>query len=311
MKYQVIHSVIWDDDKFRRLSLAGKTLWFYMLTNSRCNAMGLYILRKGTISDDTNLKDKELEAAFKELTDSEMILWDQVSGLLMIKNRLKYSPINSPTVVVASRKEMAAFPKSYLITEFLKHIEGTKIISLGHNKTLAQMIRDLIEGNGEMPPGPPGPEEDKAREKKEEEEERKREAAWKEKYEAILQHWNEICGELLPRIQSMTEKRKEHVRARLKEYPLDEWPKIFARVARSRFLTGENDKGWRADFDWVINPNNMIKIVEGKYDDRKNVQPPKRGMDALKEMAQEMFGTEERNGRRGMDSGNDPDNQDL
>jgi hypothetical protein len=58
-------------------------------------------------------------------------------------------------------------------------------------------------------------------------------------------------------------------------------------VISSPFLRGENDKGWRADFDWVLNPNNLAKIVEGKYDDRKNPNRPKTGMDAVKAMAEE------------------------
>jgi hypothetical protein len=40
------------------------------------------------------------------------------------------------------------------------------------------------------------------------------------------------------------------------------------KIGSSNFLLGNNDKGWKVDFDWMIaNDTNMIKIIEGKYDE--------------------------------------------
>ena len=33
-------------------------------------------------------------------------------------------------------------------------------------------------------------------------------------------------------------------------------------------MKGENDRNWRADFDWIMKPTNMCKVLEGKYDDK-------------------------------------------
>jgi hypothetical protein len=40
------------------------------------------------------------------------------------------------------------------------------------------------------------------------------------------------------------------------------------RVAQSSFCTGKNDRGWTADFDWMLQPDVCLKVMEGKYDDR-------------------------------------------
>ena len=38
----------------------------------------------------------------------------------------------------------------------------------------------------------------------------------------------------------------------------------------SEFLTGNNDRKWKADIDWLIsNDTNIIKVLEGKYDDKE------------------------------------------
>ena len=38
--------------------------------------------------------------------------------------------------------------------------------------------------------------------------------------------------------------------------------------ASTPFLTGQNDRHWWADFDWLITNNtNLLKVLEGKYSD--------------------------------------------
>lgn len=75
---------------------------------------------------------------------------------------------------------------------------------------------------------------------------------------------------MLTKIRGMTDMRKKHVKAREIEHKTDDtfWPKYFSRVAKSDFLTGRktNARHWRATFDWLILPTNMVKVLEGNYD---------------------------------------------
>ena len=41
--------------------------------------------------------------------------------------------------------------------------------------------------------------------------------------------------------------------------------KVFDLVLNSPFLLGENNRNWRADFDWIFKPSNFVKILEGNY----------------------------------------------
>ncbi|MBQ8865134.1 MAG: hypothetical protein IJ020_03225 [Bacteroidaceae bacterium] len=41
----------------------------------------------------------------------------------------------------------------------------------------------------------------------------------------------------------------------------------FEKVQESGFLKGDNERGWKATFDWVMKVDNLIKVIEGNYSD--------------------------------------------
>lgn len=91
----------------------------------------------------------------------------------------------------------------------------------------------------------------------------------------IFRLWNNYVKDSpLPIAHRLTSTRIKHLNARIKEYPtIREWREIFSRVLRSSFLTGNNDRGWKATFDWLIsNDDKIVRLLEGRYDfqDSKN-----------------------------------------
>jgi len=86
----------------------------------------------------------------------------------------------------------------------------------------------------------------------------------------IQKLYEEICKSY-PKIRNLSEKRKASIRARYKEYNCDitVFEELFTKAEASPFLKGENDRNWKADFDWMIAESNMAKILEGKYNDKK------------------------------------------
>jgi len=84
----------------------------------------------------------------------------------------------------------------------------------------------------------------------------------------VIKLYNEMLGDVLPPVRFRSEWREKMVRARTKQYlkNLDGWKRYFEIVRRSPFLLGKK-KGvdWRANFDWLIRPNNMTKVLDGVY----------------------------------------------
>lgn len=82
----------------------------------------------------------------------------------------------------------------------------------------------------------------------------------------IVDKYNELCPSL-PKCIKLTDYRKTHIKARLKVYDMDTICTAFQKAEASDFLSGRSGE-WRASFDWLINENNLVKVLEGKYDNR-------------------------------------------
>jgi biotin operon repressor len=84
----------------------------------------------------------------------------------------------------------------------------------------------------------------------------------RQEVEAFVTLYHRLCP-MLPRCLELTAKRRQHIAARLRERPLPEWERVFGLLAASRFHTGENDRGWRADIDWISrSPDSAVKLLE-------------------------------------------------
>jgi len=87
----------------------------------------------------------------------------------------------------------------------------------------------------------------------------------------IADAWNSVFDEL-PNVQKVSDKRKAHINASIKffakEYDLkdpNQWASIFEYASKSDFLMGRSSD-WSMDFDFIINKNNLLKVLEGKYE---------------------------------------------
>lgn len=84
-------------------------------------------------------------------------------------------------------------------------------------------------------------------------------------YEKIRELYHKICVSY-PKIRSLSDNRKTTLRARYKEHgcDLNVFEELFTKAENSDFLKGKTTN-WKADFDWLINQANMIKVLEDKY----------------------------------------------
>ena len=75
-------------------------------------------------------------------------------------------------------------------------------------------------------------------------------------------------GLKLPGVQKITDKRKSNINARIKDYGIDIVKEVLVKADKSDFLTSELKSKWY-NFDWLFNPNNFVKVLEGNYDNRQ------------------------------------------
>ena len=86
-------------------------------------------------------------------------------------------------------------------------------------------------------------------------------------YQEIVDMYNDTCVSL-PRVTSMSAKRKAAIRARLRTHSMADIQEAFKKAEASDFLKGSNKRNWSANFDWIMNDANMAKILDGNYDNK-------------------------------------------
>lgn len=89
-----------------------------------------------------------------------------------------------------------------------------------------------------------------------------------EKRIEVKEIYNTICTNL-PQVQKLTEKRNKTIDNFLKEYTKEQFEQICKIANSSKFLIGENDRHWKADFDFLMKIDKATNILEGKY---KNIK---------------------------------------
>lgn len=91
--------------------------------------------------------------------------------------------------------------------------------------------------------------------------------------EDIVSIYNETCVSL-PSVGYITSGRITAINARWLEYKgdIETFRRLFEIAQASDFLTGRNERGWKASFDWLMNAKNMAKVLEGNYENRQQKQ---------------------------------------
>lgn len=87
----------------------------------------------------------------------------------------------------------------------------------------------------------------------------------RDKYNSLVEIYNFNCPNL-PKVQKITDKRKTAINKFLKEYTKEQFIEICRIANNNDFLMGKNDRGWKADFDFLMRVDKATSILEGKYE---------------------------------------------
>ena len=88
------------------------------------------------------------------------------------------------------------------------------------------------------------------------------------KLQPVIDTWNSLKLNKLISINPGTNRYKL-LQARIKEFGIDNVIQAIKNIKDSKFLVGQNNRGWVVTFDWLIKPNNFIKVLEGNYADKE------------------------------------------
>lgn len=84
----------------------------------------------------------------------------------------------------------------------------------------------------------------------------------------IVNYYHEKCTNL-PKVKSLTDQRKSQINARLNENGVDKVKEAIDIASKNSFLNGDNQKGWRADLEFITRATKFAKILEGGFSNQK------------------------------------------
>lgn len=78
--------------------------------------------------------------------------------------------------------------------------------------------------------------------------------------------WNTVAKECgFQRANRLTPERKKKLTGLLKDGGLETFEQAMSEMAKSKFLRGENDRGWKAHLDFLFEAGKYDKILDGSY----------------------------------------------
>lgn len=84
----------------------------------------------------------------------------------------------------------------------------------------------------------------------------------------IADLFNSLCPSL-PSVKIITEKTEKEITDLLTRYTIDDFKLLFTKTEASAFLKGKNERKWAASFDWLIKEENIAKVLNGNFDNKK------------------------------------------
>ena len=264
-KYGAVHCCYWDWAKRHKISDEAKMIGAYLLSCDHGNSLGCFKILKEYVSADLGYSINKISIGFKKLEKLEFFIHCETTNFGLLIKYLKYNPCQNPKHAKGMESIIESIPEDFehwLV--LLKSLE----LSRYPIDTLSIPYRYKDQYQNQNQDQDTDQEIEEAEEEKPPEEE-----VVKIKYPDIVNIYNELCP-FGTQCKQITDERREHLNARISEDKkrshLKWWREFFTYIAKSKFLRGEIDpnsgfKQFKLTFDWVINPNNLVKIIEKKY----------------------------------------------
>lgn len=142
MKTRIVHTKIWEDDWFRKISKPAGWLFMYLITNPRINLSGMYQISQAALLFGTRFKDTELEKLKLELVREGKVFFYR--DWVYIKNAQKYGGYSGKLCDQGISKEMQDVPDE-IKKCFLEGKCDTPSIPLARGSKVQEIINNKQE----------------------------------------------------------------------------------------------------------------------------------------------------------------------
>lgn len=246
--YRKINTNFWSDPFICDLHPEKKLFYLYILTNERTKQCGIYDISKRQICFDLGIDINTVTENINFFTSANKIMFSELTNEIAIKNWERFNGSTSPKVVTCVQSELKLV-KNKLLIDYIYSINTVSQETPTETPTETQapiqkeIIQDVPDLKNPIPP------------------------ELKIDYDKLKLFFNDNRGEMA-KVQILSDKRKKAISALIKKFSKEDFMKVIDKSKVSNFLQGRNDRNWTADFDWILNQTNFIKILEGNFDNK-------------------------------------------
>jgi hypothetical protein len=264
--------------QIRELGSDAQVVALYLITSPHATMIGIYYLPISFITHETGITVKATCKSLRALSEIGFCTYDEAMEYVWVHDmafyQIEFQLKPSDNRVININESYQKLPNLHFLPAFYEKykdafcIENTRMLegpleilsSQEHeqekkqeqNKTLSSLREDVVSG-ADHHSAPP--------------------------IKIICPHENIIALyhetlPMCPRVIIWGKTRRGYLKQRWRDNPkhqtLNWWKDYFHHVKQSSFLTGqvpgrEGKPAFLADLEWLVRPNNFIKVIEGKY----------------------------------------------
>ncbi len=295
-EFSKVYASLWGSEKLGKLkapkTLDPRVLYFYLVSNPHSNSSGCYDLKQGYAMTDLKCSEIDFRKGIEDLCKVGLIEMETGYHTILITNWVKHNePTNSKHAIgILAQLQAATSPtlKSRRANEFLEYSEAKGQLE---DKQMGAILSEKFKHFGKGIDIPrPRPDLDRDQDRDQDPEGKTPPAAAVEELpdddlpEFVKAEWNKLAEKFdNTEIRQLNDARRKSIRARSidvrrflrKHHGQDPdfrecWTQIMLVIEKSPHLVGGSGANWHCDFDWILQPKNLLKIMEGKYLEKRS-----------------------------------------
>lgn len=241
--YRTVQMSFWTDTKVvDDFTPEDRYFYLYLFTNPHTNLCGCYEISKSQMSVELGYSKDIIEKLLIRFSDiHNVIKFDKDTKEVLLLNWSKYNWTKSSDFKKALEKEINSVKTPAFKQYLFNVLDGGETVYTpsqeGGGTTVTDTVTDTVSKNNTA--------------------------------EKIMNLYHEHCPSL-PKVMKLTDKRIKLANARLKEYSEEQIIDVFNKAQESDFLRNGSGTWKGADFEWILNVNNFVKIMEGNYKNKTN-----------------------------------------
>lgn len=269
---RIVDTGFWTDDKVvDEFSPEDRYFMLYLMTNPHATQLGIYKFNKRIMAFELGYSVESVAVMLERFQNKyHVVSISEETSEIAILNYLRYSIVKGGKPVEDLLiREIGEIKNKDLIGKVFEHIKGYKNLNVTVLKVIEEIFYTNINDNDNENENEESYTDTPNESCNESYDDTSSDPVKKtDKIQDVVDLFNTIVLSM-PKVKSLTATRKKNITLQLKDYGMEKIVEVFHKAEASDFLCGRV-KEWKAGFDWVMKPENFVKIMEGNYVNNEN-----------------------------------------